>query len=66
MILARKLQLRFSSKTSRMNELFMSQDSKVYYDIPNLNLAKRFHYKINEEVPKDAVDFSLSNISFKH
>lgn len=66
MILTRKLQLRLSTKATRMNELFINQSNKVYYDIPTQNLAKRFHYKINEEVPKDAVDFPLNNISLEH
>jgi hypothetical protein len=38
----------------------------MFYDIPNHAPTNKFYYKINEEVPEDAVDFPLTNIVIDH
>jgi hypothetical protein len=37
----------------------------MFYDIPKGKSSFRFEYNINEDVPKDAVPFSLKKISIK-
>ena len=44
----------------------MKKGNKLFYEIPSQPSTNKFHYKINEDVPKDAVDFSLRNISIEN
>jgi hypothetical protein len=44
----------------------VSRNGRMYYDIPSFLSTGKFQYKINEEVPEDAVDFNLNNISIKN
>lgn len=38
----------------------------MHYEMPTFHIENIYHYKINEEVPSDAVDFDLSNIFTNH
>jgi hypothetical protein len=62
--------MRFLAANSKSSKS-IAQDSqpnrggRTYYDIPSYFNTIRNHYKINEEVPEDAVDFPLTNITIK-
>ena len=38
----------------------------MFYDIPSSSTQQKFHFKINEEEPKDAVNFPLNNIKIEN
>ena len=38
----------------------------MFYDVPAFHPDNKFSYRINEDVPKDAIPFPLDNISIKH
>lgn len=38
----------------------------MFYDIPTYFTSSKFHYRINEEIPNDAVNFSLKSLSAKY
>lgn len=60
MLLTRRLA--FAVTKGKGDKVFVKQGGRLFYDIPVESLVNKFHYKINEEVPKDAVDFPLNNI----
>ena len=61
MLLTRRLAFS-ASKANKSDSGFVKQGGRLFYDIPVHPLANKFQYKINEDVPKDAVDFPLNNI----
>jgi hypothetical protein len=63
MLLSRRL-ITFFSKLKPDNAL--KRKSSILYDIPAHTLTNKFSYLINEDVPKDAIDFPLTNIFIKN
>jgi hypothetical protein len=62
MLLARRIAGLFS-KPNPKDDAFIKRGGRLFYDIPTQPLANKFHFKINEEVPKDVEDFDLKGIS---
>ncbi len=65
MILWRRLVWCFANFNPR-SQLYLNREGKFSYVIPVHPVADNFTFRVNEAVPKDAVDFPLKNISIKH
>lgn len=65
MLLSVRLGLRRLFATKKSDDGLIHKEGRMFYDIPTYYTSSKFHYKINEEVPEDAVDFSLANTSIK-
>jgi hypothetical protein len=65
MLLARRI-ARACFSESKKNDDVMVKDGRIFYDIPTYFTSSKFHYRINEEIPKDASDFSLKGLKIKH
>jgi hypothetical protein len=68
MLLGLRICLRWSASKAPaggQGEGLLGKDGRMFYHIPAYSTTNRFQYKINEEAPADATDFSLRGLSLR-